>query len=83
MPATIISKNRRSSTDRRKHSPTYDGIERRSSIDRRLLDEKLKHLIESNMKEKTKESKSQGSRISGKVIRRRKSKNKPKDMADS
>ena len=50
MPVKIIYK-KRSNIDRRKSYSTYDGTERRSGVDRRKLEEKLKQLIESDIKD--------------------------------
>ena len=74
MPVKIIYKNKRHSTDRREGTHAYHGTERRSGMDRRKLDEKLKQMIESNMKEQEKEKQTPIQQISGKVIRRKKSK---------
>jgi hypothetical protein len=78
MPVKIIYKNRRSDMDRRKSFSTYNGPERRSGIDRRKLEEKLKHLIESNVKDQNKEKQKLIQPSSGNVILRRKGeKDKP------
>ena len=74
MPVKIIYKNKRHSTDRRKGTQAYQGTERRSGIDRRKLDEKLKHMLKSNMKDQEKEKQTPIQQGSGKVVRRKKSK---------
>ena len=71
MPVKIIYKNNRHRTDRRKGADAYHGTEKRSGMDRRKLDEKLKQMIESNMKDQAKEKQTSIQQISGKVIRRR------------
>ena len=73
MPVKIIYKNKRQSIDRRKGSQAYSGTEKRTGVDRRTLDEKLKHLIESNMKAPEKEKQTLIHQGSGTVIRRKKS----------
>lgn len=72
MPVKIIYKNKRHGTDRREGTHAYQGTDRRSGMDRRKLDEKLKHMLKSNMKEKEKQRPIQQG--SGKVVRRKKSK---------
>ena len=52
MPVEIIYKNRRQGSDRRKSVPSDHVPERRSGLDRRKLDEKLKQLIETDLKDK-------------------------------
>lgn len=74
MPVKIIYKNKRHSTDRRKGTHAYQDTERRSGMDRRKLDAKLKHMLESNMKDQEKEKQIPIQQGSGKVIRRKKSK---------
>jgi len=74
MPVKIIYKNKRHSTDRREDTHAYQGIEKRSGMNRRKLDEKLKHMLESNMKDIEKEKQRPIQKGSGKVIRRKKSK---------
>ncbi len=71
MPVKVIYKNR-ADVDRRKKFSTYHDIERRSGVDRRKLDEKLKHLTETNVKEQHKKKKKQVQQKSGNVILRRK-----------
>ena len=68
----IIYKNRRSDKDRRKSFPTDCVPERRSGLDRRKLDEKLKHLIKHSIKDQNKEKKTPTQPSSGKVILRKK-----------
>jgi len=72
MPVKIIYKNRRSDMDRRKSFSTYNGIERQSGVDRRKLEEKLKHLIENNVKDQNKEKQKTIQLSSGNVILKRK-----------
>jgi len=68
----IIYKNRRSGKDRRKSiTPNY-APERRSGLDRRKLDEKLKHLIKHSIKEETRDKKTPLQPSPGKVILRKK-----------
>lgn len=72
MPVKVTYKNRRGDVDRReKFSTSYD-TERRSGVDRRKLDEKLKHLIEANAKEKIKRKPKPIKKSPGNVILRRK-----------
>lgn len=78
MPVKIIYKNRRTDTDRRKDFSRYSGAERRSGADRRKLEERLKHLIEKNVKDQHMEKQKPSQPGSGNVILRRKGKkNKP------
>jgi len=74
MPVEIIYKNRRQGPDRRKSLPTDHVPERRSGPDRRKLDEKLKQLIESDLKDPNKETPTlkPTPSISGTVILRKK-----------
>ena len=51
MPVEIIYKNRRQGANRRKSLSTDQVSERRSGLERRKLDEKLKQLIESDIKD--------------------------------
>jgi hypothetical protein len=77
MPVKVIYKNKRADVDRRKNISTYRGTERRSGVDRRKLDEKLKHLTETNVNNQ-KEKKKPVQQKSGNVILRRKgAKDKP------
>jgi len=73
MPVEIIYKNRRQGPDRRK-PPAIDHVpERRSGPDRRKLDEKLKQLLEKDMKDPNKEKLTPSSSGSALVILRKKS----------
>ena len=81
MPVKIIYKNRRPDMDRRKSFSTYSGTERRSGVDRRKLEEKLKHLIENNVKDQNKEKQKFIPLSSGNVILRREGeKDKPSSV---
>ncbi len=78
MSVKIIYKNKRSCITRRKSFSTYNSTERRSGVDRRKLEEKLKHLIENNVKDQNKEAKKLIQSSSSNVILRRKAeKEKP------
>ncbi len=78
MPVKIIYKNRRSDMDRRKSSSTYNGTERQGGVHRRELEEKLKNLIENNVKDQNKEKQKLIQLSSGNVALRRKAeKEKP------
>ena len=68
----IIYKNRRSGKDRRKAITPNFAPERRSGLDRRKLDEKLKHLIKHNIKDEKPEKKKPVQPRSGEVILRKK-----------
>ena len=72
MPVEIIYKNKRQGADRRKSLPTDQVPERRSGLERRKLDEKLKQLIESDLKDQNKEKLTPTSSSSGTVILRKK-----------
>ena len=74
MPVKIIYKNRRSGSERRKRLSTHNGTERRSGVDRRKLDEKLKQMIENNIKDQDKDKDNHKTVLtgSGNVILRRK-----------
>ncbi len=72
MPVKIIYKNKCSGTERRKSFSTYDGTERRSGVDQRKLDEKLKQMIANNIKDQDKENQKTAQTSSGNVILRRK-----------
>jgi len=74
MPVKVIYKNRRADMDRRKHFSTHDDPERRSGVDRRKLDQKLKHLIEANAKDKNRKKPKPLQKSPGNVIIRRKGK---------
>ena len=72
MPVEIIYKNSRQGAERRKSLSTDHVPERRSGLDRRKLDEKLKQLIENNMKDQNKEKQTPAPSSSGKIILRKK-----------
>ena len=72
MPVKIVYKNRRVDMDRRKNFPTYNDPERRSGLGRRKLDEKLRHLIEINVKDQNKKKPKPVQKSPGNVILRRK-----------
>ena len=72
MPVKIVYKNRRGNVDRRKGFSTCHVAERRSSVDRRKLDEKLKHLIEAGAKDPNKKKPKPVQKSPGNVILRRK-----------
>ena len=72
MPVKIVYKKRRANMDRRKNFPTDNDPERRSGVDRRKLEVKLKHLIEINVKDQNKKKQKPIQRGSGNVILRRK-----------
>lgn len=71
MPVKITYKNKRADMDRRKN-PTYVDPEKRSGLDRRKLDEKLKHLIEVNVKDQNEKKSKPVQKKPGNVILRRK-----------
>jgi hypothetical protein len=72
MTVKTIYKNRRCDRDRRKFFPINNGTERLSSVDRRKLDEKLKDMIEHNIKDQNKEKQTPKQPSYGNIIRRRK-----------
>ncbi|UCD91304.1 MAG: hypothetical protein JSW04_07780 [Desulfobacterales bacterium] len=72
MTVKTIYKNRRCGSDRRKLFSINNGIEKRSGVDRRKLDEKLKDMIEHNIKDQNKEKQTPRQPKYGKIIRRRK-----------
>ena len=72
MPVEIIYKNRRQGDDRRKSFFTDHVPDKRSGLDRRKLDEKLKQLIENNIKDTDKEKQTLTPSSSGTVILRKK-----------
>jgi hypothetical protein len=72
MPVKVIYKNRRADKDRRKNFPTYNDPERRSGVDRRKLEAKLKRLIEINVKDQNKKKQKPIQKGSGNVVLRRK-----------
>jgi hypothetical protein len=72
MTVKTIYKNRRCGGDRRKFFSINNGTEKRSGVDRRKLDEKLKDMIEHNIKDQNKEKQTQKQPSSGNIIRRRK-----------
>jgi len=73
----IIYKNRRQGPDRRKSPSSGHVPERRSGPDRRNLEEKLKQLIESDIKTPNKEKPTPVSSGSGTIILRKKTKTAP------
>ena len=79
MPVEIIYKNRRQGDDRRKSLTTDHVPERRSGLDRRKLDEKLKQLIENNLKDQNKEKPTPTPAGSSKIILRKKNEADPED----
>ena len=81
MPVEIIYKNRRQGNDRRKSVPADHAPERRSGLERRKLDEKLKQLIESDLKDPGKEKQTPTPSSSGPVILRKKG-DRDKDTTD-
>ncbi len=82
MPIEIIYKNRRKGGDRRKTITIGHEPERRSGLDRRKLDEKLKQLIQSSLKDSQKKPQETPPLSSSKpVILRKKSEEEPKDSA--
>ncbi len=74
MTVNVIYKNRRNGKDRRQLSSRYNGIERRSGVDQRKLDEKLKHMLEQKIEDQKKEKQIIIQPDSGNIIRRRKGK---------
>ena len=72
MPVKVTYKNRRGDADRRKKFSTCDDTDRRSGVDRRKLDEKLKHLIEASAKDQNKKKPKPVQKSPGNVILRRK-----------
>ncbi|MEW6673113.1 MAG: hypothetical protein AB1427_15520 [Thermodesulfobacteriota bacterium] len=72
MPVEIIYKNRRQGPDRRKVLSTDHVPERRSGLDRRKLDEKLKQLIENDLKDAPGEKQTTAPSGSGSIILRKK-----------
>ena len=70
MRVKTIYKNRRSGGERRKYFSINNGTERRSGVDRRKLDKKLKEMVEHNIKDQNKEI--QTPQQQGNIIRRRK-----------
>ena len=72
MPVEIIYKNRRQGADRRNFPATDHAPERRSGPDRRKLEEKLKQLLENDMKNPNKEKQPSTSSRSAAVILRKK-----------
>ena len=75
MPVKTIYKNKRKSKDRRKLFSAHNGIDRRKGVDRRKLDEKLRHMIERDIKGQKKEKEQPVQPKSGNIIRRRKGEN--------
>jgi hypothetical protein len=74
MTVKTIYKNRHCDRDRRKFFSKNNGTERRSGVDRRKLDEKLKDMIEHNIKDRNKEKQTPKQPSYGNIIRRRKGK---------
>lgn len=72
MPVKITYKNRRADMNRRKNLSTDVDPERRSGLGRRKLDEKLKHLIEINVKDQDEKKSKPVQKKPGNVILRRK-----------
>ena len=72
MPVKVIYKNRRGDADRRKKFSTCDDTDRRSGVERRKLDEKLKHLIEASAKNQNKKKPKPVKKSPGNVVLRRK-----------
>jgi hypothetical protein len=72
MPIKVIYKNRRGDADRRKNFCTCHDTERRGGLDRRKLDEKLKRLIETRIKDQNKKKPKPIKKSPGNVILRRK-----------
>jgi len=68
----VSYKNRRGDVDRRKKFSTCHDPERRSHVDRRKLDEKLKHLIEASAKDQNKKKSKPVKKSPGNVILRKK-----------
>jgi hypothetical protein len=77
MSVKITYKNKRSDGDRRKRFSTYGDTERRSGVDRRKLDEKLKHLIDINKKDQSIKKQKSVQKRPGNVIIRKKAENEP------
>ena len=77
MPVKVIYKNRRTDMDRRKNYSVYDDTDRRSGVDRRKLDEKLKHLIQADAKDQDKKKPKPVQKSPGNVIIRRKGEKSP------
>jgi len=76
MPVKVIYK-KRANVERRKTFSTYHDTERRSGVDRRKLDEKLKHLTETNLKDQTKKKKPLHQKAGNVILRRKAEKDKP------
>ena len=72
MTVKTIYKNRRSDRDRRKFFSINNSTERRSSVDRRKLNKKLKEMVEHNIKDQNKEKQTPQQSSRGNIIRRRK-----------
>jgi hypothetical protein len=72
MPVKVIYKNRRGDADRRKKFSTCDDTDRRSGVDRRKLDQKLKLLIEASAKDQNEKKPKPFQKSPGNVILRRK-----------
>jgi hypothetical protein len=74
MPVKIIYKNRCSDVNKIKHFSTDNSIERLKRLERRKLEEKLKHLINNKDKGQNRETQKIIQLGSGNVIRKRKAK---------
>jgi len=72
MTVKMIYKNRRCGRDRRKFFSLNKGTERRSDVDRRKLDKKLKDMVEHSIKSQNKEKRTPKQLSNGNIIRRRK-----------
>jgi hypothetical protein len=72
MPVKVIYKNRRSDKNRRKYYSTYYDAERRSGVDRRQLEGKLKHMLEKNVKDQNKKKQKSIQSSTSSVILRKK-----------
>ena len=71
MEVQRINKSRRSGQDRRLKAAVIAGSERRSGIERRNLDEKLRHMVQQSQKEKVVQEQPRIRSGNGNVIRRR------------
>lgn len=72
MPVKVIYKNRRGGADRRQTISTWNGTERRSGVDRRKLDARLKRLIKASAKDQEQKKSKPVKKSPGNVILRRK-----------
>jgi hypothetical protein len=71
MPVEIIYKNRRQGADRRNFPAADHAPDRRNGPDRRKLDEKLKQLLENNMKNPNKEKPTTPSSSTAVILRKK------------